>query len=49
MRAGKWGSNSPQFKTKAGQTTAIVQVHFQCPVDTVAFMGQLMMNPFGTG
>jgi hypothetical protein len=49
MRAGKWGSNSPQFKTKAGQTTAIVQIHFQCPIDTVAFMGQLMMNPFGKG
>jgi hypothetical protein len=49
MRAGKWGSNSPQFRTKAGQTTAIVQVNFHCPVATVAFMGQLLMNPFGTG
>jgi hypothetical protein len=49
MRAGKWGSNSPQFKTKAGQTQAIVQVNFHCPIATVAFMGQLMMNPFGKG
>ena len=49
MRAGKWGSNTPQYFTKATQTTAIVQVIFRCPVAAVAYLGQLQMNPFQHG
>jgi hypothetical protein len=49
MRAGKWGSNTPQYFTKATQTTAIVQVIFRCPVPAVAYLGQLLMNPFQHG
>jgi len=49
MRAGKWSSNSPQWFTKATQTTAIVQVNFRCPVPAVAYLGQLEMNPFQHG
>lgn len=49
MRAGRWGSNTPQWLTKATQTTAIVQVNFRCPVPAVAYLGQLEMNPFQHG
>ncbi|KAH8757804.1 hypothetical protein BGZ57DRAFT_996452 [Hyaloscypha finlandica] len=49
MRAGKWGSNTPQWFTKATQTTAIVQVNFRCPIPAVVYLGQLMMNPFQHG
>lgn len=43
MRAGKYGSNSPQFATKGAQTTAIVQTKFYCPAAAVAYLGRIVL------
>jgi hypothetical protein len=39
MRAGKWGSHSPQFGTRKAQGQAVMQVKFYCPVAAVAYLG----------
>jgi hypothetical protein len=39
MRAGKWGSHSPQFGTRKTQGQAVMQVKFYCPVAAVAYLG----------
>jgi hypothetical protein len=47
MRAGKWGSNSPQKTAKASQTYATVQAKIYCPVAAVAYVGQMTLQREG--
>jgi hypothetical protein len=43
MRAGKWGSDSPQFGIGKTLVQAVVQVKFYCPVAAVAYLGQVIL------
>jgi hypothetical protein len=47
MRAGKWGSDSPQFGIGKTLVQAVVQVKFYCPVAAVAYLGQVIYNRVG--